>query len=141
LGTIPDNSITSAKIVDGAIVNADINASAGITYGKLNLTNSIVTADITAGAVTAAKLGNDIQLTPPDGSITTVKLAAGAVTTAKIADDAVTASKLADTTVTAGSYTTADITVDAQGRITAASTGVAAQPTDSDQNILANRIF
>ena len=45
------------------------------------------------------------------------------ITTAKIADDAVTAAKLADTSVTAGSYTSADITVDAQGRITAAASG------------------
>lgn len=47
----------------------------------------------------------------------------GVVTTAKIANDAVTADKLANTSVSAGSYTNADITVDAQGRITAAANG------------------
>jgi len=33
--TVPDNSVTSAKIVNGAIVNADINASAAIGLAKL----------------------------------------------------------------------------------------------------------
>ena len=56
---------------------------------------------------------------------TSSNIGSDAVTTAKIADDAVTAAKLADTSVTAGSYTLSSITVDAQGRITAASSGTA----------------
>ncbi|MAK28935.1 MAG: hypothetical protein CL490_00105 [Acinetobacter sp.] len=57
---------------------------------------------------------------------TSSNIGSAAVTTTKIADDAVTAAKLADTSVTAGSYTLSSITVDAQGRITAASSGTAA---------------
>lgn len=37
----------------GSIVNADINAAAGIVYSKLNLSNSIVNADIATGAAIA----------------------------------------------------------------------------------------
>ena len=33
---LPDSSVTSAKIVDGTIVNADISASAGISFSKMS---------------------------------------------------------------------------------------------------------
>ena len=44
----------------GAIVNADVNASAGITYGKLNLTGGVVNTDISnTAAISLGKLATD----------------------------------------------------------------------------------
>lgn len=97
---------------------------------------SVWEVDASVGAVVVAS--NDIT----DGAVSAAKLAADSVTTAKIADDAVTAAKLADTAVTAGSYTHSSITVDAQGRVTAASSGsVAALATLASPTFTGNVVL
>ncbi len=62
--SVIDNSITSAKIVDGTIANADLGNNS-VTSAKINdativtadlATNSVTTEKINAGAVTGAKI-------------------------------------------------------------------------------------
>jgi hypothetical protein len=48
--TTDTGTVTSTMIANDTIVNADINSSAQVAYGKLALTNSVVNADINASA-------------------------------------------------------------------------------------------
>jgi len=82
-GTFWELVISGASVADGSVSTAKI-ADSAITNPKL-ASGAVHSVNIASGAVTAAKLGNDIQLTPPDGSITTAKVAANAITQAKLA--------------------------------------------------------
>jgi hypothetical protein len=56
-GIVSDGSITSAKIANDTIVNADVNSSAAIAYSKLNLTGSVDNDDVaTSAGIVATKL-------------------------------------------------------------------------------------
>jgi len=99
---IASSSIQSGHIVDGAILNADINANAAIAYTKINFAGSTILSG--SGAITAVTDSATIDLTNTSGTLSAIiisgsvdqgQLATGAVTTAKIADSAITSGKIA----------------------------------------------
>ena len=99
----------------GTIAQAQID-DAAISTAKLS-DNAVTTAKISNANVTEAKLASN--------AVTADKIAQSTITQAKLATDSVGPDQLISTGVTAGSYAVATITVDADGRITAASAGSA----------------
>lgn len=114
-----DGSGVSNVIIDGSNI-----ADNSITTSKI-LDLEVTTSDLSNGAVTTPKIG--------DTQVTDTKLANDAVTTRAIKDGEITRPKIAPANITdvelsvtgtsTGQFTAADITVNDQGRITAAANG------------------
>ena len=146
-GMIANDAINGTKIADDSVdsehIAADSLDSEHYAPGSVDTTalgtDSVTTVKITDLNVTTAKIANL--------AVGTNQIAADAINGGKIADDSidsehyvadsidtehyapnsVDADALAHTSVTAGTYTATDLTVDAQGRITAASSGTIAR--------------
>ena len=111
---------------DGTNINAvDITTLSG-TVASAQIANLAVTsAKLASFAVTEARLASFAVTTSrlATNAVTAIKIAQSTITQSKLAANSVGSSQLISTGVTAASYTAASITVDADGRITAASSG------------------
>jgi hypothetical protein len=113
---------------DGTNINAvDITTLSG-TVASAQIANLAVTsAKLASFAVTEARLASFAVTTSrlATNAVTAIKIAQSTITQSKLAANSVGSNQLISTGVTAASYTAASITVDADGRITAASSGSA----------------
>lgn len=128
-GMIADSAVTSAKIADGTIVNADISGTAAIAYSKLALTGSITSSDITDGtivnadinttaAIAATKIAGTAVTQADTGTVTSAMIANGTIVDADINSSAAIAkTKISGTAITAADTGTVTSTMILDGTI------------------------
>lgn len=116
--------VTSTMILDGTIVNADINSSAAIAATKISGTaitaadTGTVTNTMLAGSIAPAKITGTAITAADTGTVTSTMIADGTIVNADINSAAAIAStKISGTAVTQGDTGTVTSTMIADGTI------------------------
>jgi hypothetical protein len=134
--TSDTGTVTSTMILDGTIVNADINASAAIAATKISGT-AITAAD--TGTVTSTMIANgtivDADVNASAGIAYSKLSLGGTITSADLVDGTIVASDIANGTITA-----AKMVSDPYARANHTGTQLAATVSDFDTQVRTSRL-
>jgi hypothetical protein len=134
--TSDTGTVTSTMILDGTIVNADINASAAIAATKISGT-AVTLGD--TGTVTSTMIANgtivDADVNASAAIAKTKLNLGGTITSADLVDGTIVASDIADGTITAAKMVT-----DPYARANHTGTQLAATVSDFDTQVRTSRL-
>ena len=130
-------TVTSTMLLDGTILNADVNASAAIAYSKLTLTGAIVNTDITNDTITNAKINTAAAIDKTKISGTAVTVAdTGTVTSTMILDGTILNADINASAAIALSK----LATDPLARVNHTGTQLAATVSDFDTQVRTSRL-
>ena len=152
---LPANSVASSNIVDGTIVNADINPSAAIAYSKLNLAGSITSQDIAdqtivdadispSAAISQSKISgltSALSLLAPSANPTFTGTVNLSTATVNIADNALTQSKVSGLTAALASKANSSDITPLQSSISGLQTSLTALKNTIDYSAISSTSY